>query len=181
MSETWSGLRAGGGSRGGIRTVEASYRAEARQTVTSRHRSDRCWTVLCGVDWASNGLKFAVNKCLKFISYESCLFLHVRELGDPTQYMRYRPIDDIVSKARLNVGQNTLLTHWDCRITDRLDANCEYNGDSLQNKCRPYHGRYRRKLSSAIAETANISLMRCGNNMQYRWTQRSARPTPMDR
>jgi len=79
VSETWSGLRAGGGSRDGIRTIEAGYRAEARQTVTSCHAEQPVWDVMM-----SNGLKFAVNKCLNFISYESCLFPHVRELGDPT-------------------------------------------------------------------------------------------------
>ena len=78
-SETWSGLRAGGGSRDGIRTVEAGYRAVARQTVTSCRAQRVIWD-----DTGSTGLKFAVNECLNFILYKSCLFLHVRELGNPT-------------------------------------------------------------------------------------------------
>jgi len=51
----------------------------ARQTVTTCRAERPIWD-----DTGSIGLKFSVNKCLKFISYESCLFLHVRELGDPT-------------------------------------------------------------------------------------------------
>jgi len=35
VSEIWFGLRDGGGSRDGIRTVEAGYRAVAHQTVMS--------------------------------------------------------------------------------------------------------------------------------------------------